>query len=168
MIFADVPQVVIDIGAAAAAMVAVIGVLGAFSRSRFGRYLWRHLISVPVGEWQTKQIAAVVAPVQHELVKQGKALISHMDNEDDIRIADRLDRDRRQIEMDEWRTEVRGDIGDLRTDIGKTSTAIGVLHRRVDDTLIQLVEGHPPPSTAGNSPANEVPSDPSKGSTDGN
>ena len=147
MIFAELPQFVVDIGAGVAVMLSLMALFGGMSRSRLGKYVWRHLVSEPAATWQKAQIAAIVAPVQQELVKQGRALISHMDNEDDIRIADRLDRDRRQIEMDEWRSEVRGDIGDLRTDIGKTSTAIGVLHRRVDDTLIQLVEGHPPPST---------------------
>lgn len=132
MIYADLPPALVDAGALALALTAILAAFAAFARTRPVRWLWSSLVAKPIGQWLSKQIEVVVAPLHTQIGSVGSALISHTDFEDDLRIADKRDRDLRQVEMDAWRGEVRGDISDVREDIG-------TIHKRLDLALTAMV-----------------------------
>lgn len=133
---AEIPPLLIDAGTLAGILVALLAAVAAFSKTRPVRFLWRALVSEPIGRWQTAQITAVVEPINKKLDGTADALIRHMDDEYDLRLADQQDRQLRQTEMDDWRQEVRGDISDLRGDIR-------TVHKRFDRTLEAMAVANP-------------------------
>lgn len=56
------PAIVVDLGAIAAALTAVVLFLGLIFRSRPFRWLWRHTISDPFAEWFRAQVAHEIEP----------------------------------------------------------------------------------------------------------
>lgn len=136
MLAAEVPPILVDAGTIAGVIVAILAAGAAFSKTRAVRYVWRHLISNPIGEWQTKQIESVVAPLGVKLDETATALVDHMGEEVRLREEDFVERAARQDEMDSWRDEVRSDIGNVREDIKD-------VHRRLDRTLAVVAAGNP-------------------------
>lgn len=59
---ADVPPLLGDVGAAAAALTAVIILGGLLARSRPVRWLWRTSIAVPLAAWFRAQVAHEIEP----------------------------------------------------------------------------------------------------------
>lgn len=152
--FAELPQMVTDLGAAAAVLVALAAALAVCSRSRLVRWLWRALLGDPIGRWAGSIVATQVNPVREELaglrtdlsantvdLKDLRTeLVTHMGAEESLRSADIETRDRRQDEMDAWRDEVRSDISEVKEEV---RTGLGTVHRRIDTALQRLADGNP-------------------------
>lgn len=149
MILAELPNWITDAGSLAAALAAVAVVLGLITRARPVRWVWRSLVSAPMGRWFGGIVSAQVDPVRSDIAElRGdlgtntvdlKALrvelVTHMGAEEGLRSDDIANRDRRQEEMDAWRTEVSDDIAGVRGDIR-------TVHGRIDDALGALAAGN--------------------------
>ena len=133
---AELPSWLTDAGSLAAAITAVLVVLGLLTRAKPVRWVWRQLIGEPVGRWAGGIVSAQVDPVRAELAELSTQLVNHMGAAEDLRAADIADRDRRQDEMDRWRTDVRDDVAEIKT-------GLGTVHRRIDSALQRLAEGNP-------------------------
>lgn len=129
-----------DAGASASAILALLALAALLLKTRPVKWLWRTIVKKPVTGWLqvTVQdtIKAELAPIHNKLEKvvaddaaTAQALITHMDDE---LAAEAV----RGQAMDDWRNEVRDDIGELKT-------GIAVLHGRLDDTLVALAAGSP-------------------------
>ena len=138
---ADIPDVLLQAGALAAVVTAVAAAIAAVKQVlpgllRPARWLWRVTVSTPLGTWQREQIDAVVAPLAAELTTTTDTLLGHMGAEDHHRAQALVQAEQDREEQEAWRTEVREDIGQVRSDIG-------TLHRRVDSTMTALAAGKP-------------------------
>lgn len=136
----EVPSVLVDAGTVAGIVVALIAAVAAFSKTRPVRFLWRTLVSKPIGEWQVRQIKNAVAPIEKKLDLTAVALVDHMADEiklrgedavrwDEAEKRDRADRVMRQRDLDKWRDEVRNDVRGV--------------HKRLDRTLEAVIAGNP-------------------------
>lgn len=148
--FAELASWITDAGSLAAAITAVLVVLGLLTRAKPVRWVWRQLIGEPVGRWAGGIVSAQVDPVRNDIANLRtdlgtntvdlKALrvelVNHMGAEEDLRATDIEDRDRRQDEMDRWRTEVSDDVGEIKV-------GLGTVHRRIDTALQRLADGNP-------------------------
>lgn len=133
---AELPTWLTDAGTIAGVIIATAAVLGLVARARPVRWLWRQLVSDPIGGWAGGVVSAQVDPVRAELAELSTQLVNHMGAEEDLRAADIADRDRRQDEIDRWRTDVRDDVAEIKT-------GLGTVHRRIDSALQRLAEGNP-------------------------
>lgn len=150
MVLAELASWITDAGSLAAAITAVLVVLGLLTRAKPVRWVWRQLIGEPVGRWAGSIVSAQVDPVRADIAELRtelrtdtvdlKALrvelVNHMGAEEDLRSADIADRDRRQEEVDRWRSAVRDDVSEIKT-------GLGTVHRRIDSALQRLAEGNP-------------------------
>lgn len=127
---AELPTWLTDAGTIAGVIIATAAVLGLVARARPVRWLWRQLVSDPIGGWAGGVVSAQVDPVRAELAELSTQLVNHMGAEEDLRAADIADRDRRQGEMDAWRDEIREEVKDLKSSVGE-------VHRRIDDALLR-------------------------------
>lgn len=134
--FAELASWITDAGSLAAAVTAVLVVLGLLTRAKPVRWVWRQLIGDPVGRWAGGIVSAQVDPVRAELKELSTQLVNHMGAEEGLRATDLADRDRRQSELDAWRTEMSEDVGEIKT-------GLGVVHRRIDSALQRLADGNP-------------------------
>ena len=130
MVLAELASWITDAGSLAAAITALIVVLGLLTRAKPVRWVWRQLIGEPVGRWAGGIVSAQVDPVRTEVANLAEQLDTHMGAEEDLRAADIADRDRRQSEMDAWSDEIRDDVKDLKSSVGE-------VHRRIDDALLR-------------------------------
>lgn len=130
MVLAELASWITDAGSLAAAITALIVVLGLLTRAKPVRWVWRQLIGEPVGRWAGGIVSAQVDPVRTEVANLAEQLVTHMGAEEDLRAADIADRDRRQSEMDAWSDEIRDDVKDLKSSVGE-------VHRRIDDALLR-------------------------------
>lgn len=64
---ADAPGFLVDFGAAAGAIVAIIGACILIARLRPVRWVYRRLVSEPFAVWFREQVRHEVAPALHEL-----------------------------------------------------------------------------------------------------
>lgn len=75
MVSGAVPAIVQDFGVWCGVILSFLGVCAALSRTRGARWLWRHIVSQPVGKWITGMVEAVVedkvAPIRAELSFNG-------------------------------------------------------------------------------------------------
>lgn len=140
---AEVPPILVDLGLIAGIFTGVLAAVAAFARTRPVRFLWRSLVSKPVGEWQTKQIEAVVKPLEEKLDAAAEkidetstALVDHMGEEVRLREADLIERAGRQDDNDAQFSGIRDAISGLRGDIG-------TIHGRLDDVLLTVAAGNP-------------------------
>lgn len=147
---AELPTWLTDAGTIAGVIIATAAVLGLLTRAKPVRWVWRQLIGEPVGRWAGGIVSAQVDPVRTDIAELRtdlstntvdlKALrvelVNHMGAAEDLRAADIADRDRRQDEMDRWRTDVRDDVAEIKT-------GLGTVHRRIDSALQRLAEGNP-------------------------
>ena len=133
---AELPTWLTDAGTIAGVIIATAAVLGLLTRAKPVRWVWRQLIGEPVGRWAGGIVSAQVDPVRAELAELSTQLVNHMGAAEDLRAADIADRDRRQDEMDRWRTDVRDDVAEIKT-------GLGTVHRRIDSALQRLAEGNP-------------------------
>lgn len=150
VLIAEIASWITDAGSLAAAITAVLVVLGLLTRAKPVRWVWRQLIGEPVGRWAGSIVSAQVDPLRTDIAELRtelrtdtvdlKALhvelVNHMGAEEDLRAADIADRDRRQDEIDRWRTDVRDDVAEIKT-------GLGTVHRRIDSALQRLAEGNP-------------------------
>ena len=134
--FAEVPTILTDLGIAAGALVGIATLIGLLSRARPVRWVWRQLIGAPVSRWLGGIVSDQVEPVATEVRELSVQLVNHMGAEEGLRSDDIANRDRRQEEIDAWRTEVRDDIAGVRGDIR-------TVHGRIDDALGALAAGNP-------------------------
>lgn len=148
--FAEVPTILTDLGIAAGALVGIATLIGLLSRARPVRWVWRQLIGAPITRWMGGIVAGQVDPVRADIAQLRTdlgtntvdlkdlrtELVTHMGAEEGLRSDDIANRDRRQEEMDVWRTEVRDDIAGVRGDIR-------TVHGRIDDALGALAAGNP-------------------------
>lgn len=136
-----------DAGASATAILALLALAALLLKTRPVKWAWRTVVKKPVTGWlqvtMQTTIQAELALVHEKLQDvDGKledvvadqkgtaqALVTHMDDE---LAAEAV---RGQV-MDNWRNEVRDDIGELKK-------GLGVLHTRLDDTLVALAAGNP-------------------------
>lgn len=136
MLTAELPNWITDAGSLAAATTAVVVVLGLLTRAKPVRWVWRQLIGDPVGRWAGGIVSAQVDPVRAELAELSTQLVNHMGAEEVLRAADVADRDRRQDELDIYRTKIRDDVAEIKA-------GLGTVHRRIDSALGRLAEGNP-------------------------
>ncbi len=59
-----------DVGASAAAFVAIVAALGFVIRSRPSKWLWRRVVVEPITNWQRDQFAHVTEPALAEIRQQ--------------------------------------------------------------------------------------------------
>ena len=136
MTLGELPSSVVDAGALAAVVVAILAAFAALSKTPPARYLWRWLVSEPIGKWQTATIEAALAPMQATAEADRKVVTDHMHEELELRQADALDREHRQAELDTFRD-------DMRTEVGVMNRNFVGLHRRLDRTLEAIAAGKP-------------------------
>lgn len=67
MTLAEVPSLLVDVGAAAGALTALVLFVGLVWRSRPARWLWRTLVAEPFSEWTRAQVTHVVEPMVAEV-----------------------------------------------------------------------------------------------------
>lgn len=129
---AELPIVVTDTAALAAAFLAVVTAVGVAARLRPVRWVWRRLVSGPIAGWLATQHAEALAPLQGQVgqldgkvdrmeVRQeelGVQLVTHMADEIVIREKDLAERAARQASIDGRldRIEERLDDGGGRFD----------------------------------------------------
>ncbi len=130
----------LDAGADATAILALLGLFALLIKTRPAKWLWRTLVKRPVTGWLQvtvqSTIQAELEPVHAKLEATAQALVLHMDDEVQLRRDDQASDSVRQQEMDDWRAEIREDIGELKD-------GLGVLHARLDSTLAVLAAGNP-------------------------
>lgn len=143
MIVAELASWMTDASAIAGVVVVVAGAFTVVTKARWIRFLWHQLVAEPVTRWQTAVVMGQVAPLRDDVaelrdqVAQSSAdLVTHVRAEEAMRLRDNADRDRRQDEMDRWRTDVRDDVAEIKT-------GLGTVHRRIDSALQRLAEGNP-------------------------
>lgn len=68
---ADGAAALIDVGAAAGALVAIIGAVVLVTRLRPVKWLWRTLVSEPLSRWFRAQVREEVGPAVQELSPNG-------------------------------------------------------------------------------------------------
>lgn len=151
---AEVPQWLTDAGILAATITGMLAAMGALSRLRVVRWLWRQLIAEPFGTWQRRQITDVVQPMMQPIQERVDAtaakleetadrldvtttdLGNHMADEMLLRRSDMENRMLRQQHVDEENLH-------LRAAMGAVEATVMDLHDRVDSTLLQLAAGNP-------------------------
>lgn len=167
--FADVAQAITAAGTYAAAFVAVLAALGAASRLRPIRWVWRRLVTMPYTAWLAAQHTEALAPIEAKLdaldakvavgdkrsEETAAQLIAHMDDELAIKIADQADRQERTAELDtrlgsiEARLDdgaarfdrVEDGIGKLTADVGRAMTTLGAGNPEVRPSLTRRSNG---------------------------
>lgn len=89
MLTAELPNWIIDAGSLAAAITAVLVVLGLLTRAKPVRWVWRQLIGEPVGRWaggivsaQVDPVRADVAELRNEVAASNERLLTHVQAED--------------------------------------------------------------------------------------
>lgn len=99
---------IVDAGAIAASVTAILVAFGALARLRPLRWLVGQLVGKPVGEWLSSLVAEEVKPLRAEIkhlrgeVKESAVdLAEHVVDEIAEHVADRADRDARQVALDE-------------------------------------------------------------------
>lgn len=146
---AELPTWLTDAGTIAGVIIATAAVLGLVARARPVRWLWRQLVSDPIGGWASGVVSAQVDPVRSDIAdvrdsltstdasvsSLAEQLVNHMGAEEQLRTEDMADRERRHAALDAWRAEMLETMA--------TKDDIRGVHQRVDDALAALAAGNP-------------------------
>lgn len=117
MILAELPGWVVDLGAAAGVLTAVIVCLGLLWRLRLVRWVYAHLIGSPFTDWVARTVGTQTEPVRAELAELRRTqeatdmvVTTHMNAEELRQLQDARDRTEQQRENRAFRAEIRNDV----------------------------------------------------------
>lgn len=125
---AELPPVLVDVGALAGIIAAVVTALALLTKTPPMRWLARRLIKEPFGDMLDTHLAPVT-----EAIAEGKAaaeqlradLTAHMQREERDIEEERQKREHRQELLDER-------LDDLAADVAEVKAGLGTVHGRID------------------------------------
>lgn len=111
-------SILTDLGAGAAAFVAIVAALGFVIRSRPTKWLWRRVVAEPITNWQRAQFEHVTEPALAEIRQQlrpngGSSLRDRIDQVADAQAEMKTDAERRFGDADRRFGEVEAKVDRL-------------------------------------------------------